>query len=175
MHFLGTCEKRAAAQWRLPKKKHDWLGSAKPKKEKRKKVFRLLEKSEFGIAQRFFFPSTQKVHQPRSQPPLHFKIGTYSKFAWEDQFLAPGVCFPQPCRVAHFPTCALQQTPFQNFHFWQIPLEVQENHENSSKRLGFPQIRFSNNPTRKGQERSKIRAESDVFPMGLVFGVNLNV
>jgi len=37
--FLGTCEKRITAQWRLPKKN----------------VFRPQEKSKFGIAERFSF------------------------------------------------------------------------------------------------------------------------
>jgi len=27
-------------------------------------------------------------------------LGTYSKFAWENDFLAPVVCFPQPCSSA---------------------------------------------------------------------------
>jgi len=27
-------------------------------------------------------------------------LGTYSKIAWENHFLAPGVCFPQPCSSA---------------------------------------------------------------------------
>ena len=39
MFFLGTCEKRITAQWRLPKKN----------------VFRPQEKSKFGIAERFSF------------------------------------------------------------------------------------------------------------------------
>jgi len=50
-----------------------------------------------------FFASTEVVQRPRSQSPLHVDIGTYSKFARKNNFLALGVCFPerwpQVCRV----------------------------------------------------------------------------
>ena len=47
VHFLGTCEKRTAAQWRLPEKN----------------VFRPQNESEFGIAQRFSFRKYPKSAQ----------------------------------------------------------------------------------------------------------------
>jgi len=47
----------------------------------------------------FLFASTQKVHRPRAQFPLQFEIGTYSKFAWKNNFLPSDVYFPQPCSV----------------------------------------------------------------------------
>ena len=55
-HLLGTCVKISAAPWQLPKQKRFW-----PQ-----------EKSEFGIAQRSQYASTQKVHRPGSQSSLHF-------------------------------------------------------------------------------------------------------
>ena len=57
----------------------------------------------------FFFPdtplrigsrnaSTEVVHRLRSKSPLHFDIR--NKFTWKNNFLALGVCFPQPCSSA---------------------------------------------------------------------------
>jgi hypothetical protein len=47
VHFFVTCEKRTAAQWRLPEKE----------------MFRPQEKSGFGIAQRFWFRKYSKSAQ----------------------------------------------------------------------------------------------------------------
>jgi len=54
------------------------------------------------------FASTQKVHWPRSQPPLHVDIGNVSKFTWKFfsstwRLLSPALLeprrSPQVCRV----------------------------------------------------------------------------
>ena len=76
VHFLGTCEKRSAAQWGLPKRN----------------VFRPQEKSEFGIAQRFSFRKYPKsvyqyYYRRRSIfTSTHTVFFFWREFFWRDFF-----------------------------------------------------------------------------------------
>ena len=76
MHFLGTCEKRTAEYKRLPKKN----------------AFLPQKKSDFAIAQR----NDESKKKKRTDKDLSLLciliLGTHSKFAWENNLLALGVC-----------------------------------------------------------------------------------
>ena len=85
MHNFGTCIWRTA-QWRLPEKQ----------------VFRCIKNRILSLRCGSPNASPEVVYRPRSESLLHFdtKLGTCSKFAWKNNFLALGVCFPQPCSSA---------------------------------------------------------------------------
>ena len=84
VHNFGTCIQRTAAQWQNPifhASKHVFF---------RKSPLRIGSPNA----------STEVVHRARSQSPLHSESGTYSRFVRNINFLALGVCFPQPCLSA---------------------------------------------------------------------------
>ena len=86
VHFFVTCEKRTAAQWRLPEKE----------------MFRPQEKSEIGIAQRFSSCKYPESTDPDLSLLYILTLGTCGKFARINNFLVLGVCFPQTCtNVGH--------------------------------------------------------------------------
>jgi len=64
----------------------------------KKNVFRLQKKSEFGSGS--LLASTQKCTDLGLSLLYILMLGTYSKFARKHNFLALGVCFPQPCSSA---------------------------------------------------------------------------
>jgi len=93
MHFLGTCEKRTAAKCEIP-------------------IF-------FCGQNTFFFRSRHCAavlsfsQVPKKCTDLDLGLlyililGTYSKFTRKINFLAPGVCFPQPAFAFRSPARAL--------------------------------------------------------------------
>jgi len=64
---------------------------------RKKTCFARRKNRNLALRSGILFASTQKVHRPRSQHPLHFDFETYGKFARKNVFPALGVCFPQPC------------------------------------------------------------------------------
>ena len=85
MHNFGACEKGTAVQCQIP---------IFPAGETRFFM-------EVAIVQRSSFRKYPKSAQPYvSVSSIFYTIGTYSKFTRKNDFLAPSVCFPQPCSSA---------------------------------------------------------------------------
>jgi len=87
VHNFGTCIWRTEAQWRFLKKK----------------TFSSFDagKIEFCHCAAVLQTQVPKVCTDLDLSLLYIlTLGTYSKFARKNNFLALGVCFPQPCSSA---------------------------------------------------------------------------
>jgi len=71
------------------------------------------------------FASTELMHRPRSDSPLHFDrwLRTHTKFVRKNKMLSLGVCFPQPCSSARFAASRSNLKYYgPNYSFPQRPL-----------------------------------------------------
>ena len=90
----------------------------------KKDVFRPQEKWEFGIA--FFFSRVRKKCTDLHLILFYTLIsGTNSKFARENDFLALGVCFPQPCSTAG-PVFATSRSLLREYYLRMIVFPQQQ-------------------------------------------------
>ena len=74
-------------------------------------IVSIVQNPIFPASKHVFFPEVATALVLQTQVPklctdldlsllYILKLGTYSKFAWNNNFLALGVCFPQPCSSA---------------------------------------------------------------------------
>jgi len=61
-----------------------------------KNVFGRRIRWKSALRSRIFFASTEVMHRPRSDSPLHIDIKNTYQIGTENTMLALGVCFPQP-------------------------------------------------------------------------------
>ena len=129
VHNFGTCDWRTAAQWQkmvFPASKHLFPPQMSP-----------LRSGSPNAC-----PAV--VQRPRSQSPQHFDIRNLQQIHSKNNFLALGVCFPQPCsssgrrfaasrsrvqnyqRIVSFPQ---HKFPMKNVVNWMIPLRILLVHE----------------------------------------------
>jgi len=87
---LGLCMTSGLAK-RMPLRSADFRRILRPSTFKNRKL---------ALRSGILFASPEVMHRPRSDSPLQFELGTYSRFERENKMLALGVCVPQPCPSA---------------------------------------------------------------------------